>query len=129
MRFTLALTFLLGASAVKIQQKPVEHPVLTMLKAHTTAKKHEHCPTEAELAEMEEAMKNIESWTPLTKEDAAAGIQQYAESKGHTITEDEWAQLEAAFDYVDKDGNKELSKDEILAVEAEAKALYEEHCT
>ena len=127
MKFTLALTFLLGASAVKVQHRPID-PILAMIKAHSVSAKHEACPSEAELAEVEEAMANIEEWTPLSAEDAKAGVKKYAKSKGYKISKEEWAQLEEAFNYVDADSNGELSKDEILAVAEEAKALYEEHC-
>ena len=124
MRITLVAMLLLGSSAIKLHHKAEKVHVpafLQLFKGKGGPKRHEDCPPPDVEKEIEEAIEAelAKEGHSITKEEAAAGIQEYADAHGHELSEKDWEELEAAFDEVDTSGNGELEADELAAVEAE----------
>lgn len=71
-----------------------------------------------------EQMKEIEDWVKseladggtITKDEAAAALQDFADTHGFTITDEMWEEAEMAFDYVDTNGDGAIDLDELEAV-------------
>ena len=140
----VALALLSVVSAVRVHQAhaPTAHTLVQSRlhakahpKAHALAKilkkpKHKACPSaeDKEMAEAWFAEQMSDEEAAITKEEGAAAIAAYAESKGHEISEAEWAQLEEAFDEVDTDDNGALDADELAAVEEQAAKEYKKAC-
>ena len=133
----LALVALLGtAASLKLSHEPVKKALVKVERVnkihHTFAKKrHQLSKRKAQKllkAKWEdltdEQEQEIEDWVvdelttgdeTITKEEAHAAIVAFGEKHGfEPLSEEDWEELEAIFDYVDSNGDGEIDLEELM---------------
>merc|ERR1712070_804888 len=101
--------------------------------AKATAKQEDdgewECPT---AEEEDQIMAALEHWLPdgvITKEEAVADITAWlAEAGEPPLTDEEWAELDALFNYLDADQSGGVTEDELVAAWEMHEEEYREHC-
>lgn len=101
--------------------------------AKATAKQEDdgewECPT---AEEEDQIMAALEHWLAdgvITKEEAVADITAWlAEAGEPPLTDEEWAELDALFNYLDADSSGGVTEDELHAAWEKHEEEYREHC-